>query len=264
MKNKIKIPNQSFLKIAGKLMLVIFLIQAGQKNVLADLPHLNTMSGASVAEQKYVTGNVTDSDGEPLPGVTVLVKGTTIGTVTNAEGKFRLEIPSDAEMLQFSFVGMKPQEVAVSGKSEFSIIMEQESIGLDEVVAVGYGTQSREILTTSVTKLDTKVLENTTFANAASALQGTVSGVRVQTLSGQPGASPRVIVRGGTSINSPNGATPLYVIDGVIRENMDGINTSDIESMQVLKDAAATAIYGARASNGVVIVTLKKGAAGKV
>ncbi|RIH65517.1 SusC/RagA family TonB-linked outer membrane protein [Mariniphaga sediminis] len=214
-------------------------------------------------QQRSVSGKVTDFDGQPLPGVTVVVKGTTQGTVTNANGEYSMaNIPEDV-ILVFSFVGMRTQEIPLEGRTTLTVVMEEETIGLDEVVAVGYGTQSREILTTSVTKLDTKVLENTTFGNAASALQGTVSGVRVQTLSGQPGASPRIIVRGGTSINSPDGATPLYVIDGVIREDMDGINTSDIESMQVLKDAAATAIYGARASNGVVIVTLKKGAAGK-
>lgn len=130
---------------------------------------------------------------------------------------------------------------------------------MEEVVVIGYGSQSREKITTSVTKLDKEALKNVPYANAASALQGTVSGVRVQSISGQPGAEPRIIVRGGTSINNPNGATPLYIIDGVMRANMVHIASEDIESIQILKDAAATSIYGAQGSNGVVIVTTKRG-----
>ena len=162
----------------------------------------------------------------------------------------------------FSFVGMRTQEIEVENQVVINVQMEEDVIGIEEVVAVGYGTQSREILTTSVSKMDNEVLENIPFENVASALQGTVSGVRVQNTSGTPGASPRVIVRGGTSINSPNSATPLYVVNGILRSNLNDINPADIESIQVLKDAASTSIYGARASNGVVIVTLKKGTPG--
>src|SRR5690606_11661267 len=135
---------------------------------------------------------------------------------------------------------------------------------VDEVVVIGYGTQSRETLTTSISKLDKKVLENVPFANVASALQGTLPGVRVQSTSGQPGAAPRVIVRGGTSINNPNGATPLYIVDGILRSDINNINSNDIESLQVLKDAASTAIYGARGANGVVLITTKSGKEGRV
>jgi len=130
------------------------------------------------------------------------------------------------------------------------------------VIVIGYGTQSREMITASISKLDNKVLENVPYTNAASALQGSISGVRVQSTSGQPGAAPRVIIRGGTSINDPNGATPLYIIDGIIQTHMNDLPSDDIESMQVLKDAAATSIYGARGSNGVVIITTKKGKSG--
>jgi TonB-linked SusC/RagA family outer membrane protein len=130
-------------------------------------------------------------------------------------------------------------------------------------VVIGYGKQSREVLTTSVTKLDTKVLANVPYANVASALQGTLSGVRVQTTTGMPGQAPRIIIRGGTSINNPDGAAPLYIIDGIIRTNMNNLDQADIESIQVLKDAAATSIYGARASNGVVIIVTKSGQSGK-
>ena len=213
--------------------------------------------------KKVVSGTIKDSKGITLPGVSVVVKGTTIGTVTNAEGSFQLRIPDGAQTLVFSFVGMKPQEIEVAGRTTINVTLEEETIGVDEVVVIGYGKQSREVVTTSVSKLDTKVLANVTYANVGSALQGAVSGVRVQSTSGQPGAAPRIIIRGGTSINNPNGAAPLYIIDGVIRTDMNDINSEDIESLQVLKDAAATSIYGARGSNGVVIVTTKTGNIGQ-
>ena len=218
---------------------------------------------SAIAQQRQIRGVVTSaSDNSVIPGVTVVVKGTQTGTLTDVEGRYEINAGA-SQTLIFSFVGFKSQEIAAGSRSELNVILAEDVTALNEVVAVGYGSQSRQTMTTSISKLDTKVLENVPFANAASALQGTVSGVRVQTLSGQPGAAPRVIVRGGTSINSPNGAQPLYVVDGVIRTDLEGINPSDIESMQVLKDAAATSIYGARASNGVVIVGLKKGAQGK-
>jgi TonB-linked SusC/RagA family outer membrane protein len=224
----------------------------------------NGLSIGSQVEQKTVRGDVKDSNGQPLPGVTVVVMGTTIGTVTDSDGNFSLSIPSDAETLQFSFVGMKTQNVSIEGRTNFSVVMEEETIGLEEVVAVGYGTMSREMITTSVSKMDDKVLRDVPYANAASALQGTLPGVRVQNLSGQPGSAPRIVVRGGTSINNPNGASPLYVVDGVIRTHMNNIASDDIESIQILKDAASTAIYGARGSNGVVLITTKSGKAGQV
>jgi TonB-linked SusC/RagA family outer membrane protein len=128
---------------------------------------------------------------------------------------------------------------------------------------IGFGTQSKATLTTSISKLDNKVLENIPYSNAASALEGTIPGLKVQSISGQPGAAPRIILRGGTSINNPTGATPLYIIDGVTRTDMNNISSSDIKSIQVLKDAASTAIYGARGSNGVIIIETKSGVAGK-
>ena len=213
--------------------------------------------------QRTISGVVrTAEDNAALPFATVVVKEAVKGVNTDEQGRYSIEA-SEGQSLIFSFVGYQSKEVPVGSQSRIDVALSADPTTLNEAVVVGYGTQSRATLTTAITKLDPKVLENTTFANAASALQGTVSGVRVQTVTGQPGASPRVIVRGGASINNPNGATPLYVIDGVLRYDMNGINPLDIESMQVLKDAAATAIYGSRAANGVVIVSLKKGAAGK-
>lgn len=216
-----------------------------------------------VQAQTELKGKVTDaSTGEGLPGVNVIVLGTVSGTITDLDGNYSLSV-SEGERLRYTYIGYTAQEILVSGQTTLDVAMNLDSQNLNEVVVIGYGEQSRETLTSSVSKLDQRVLENVPFANAASAMQGTVSGVRVQTTSGQPGSSPRVIVRGGTSINNPNGAEPLYIIDGVIRSGMNDLNPDDIESFQVLKDAAATAIYGARGSNGVVIITTKTGKAGK-
>lgn len=213
--------------------------------------------------QSQVTGTITDQSGEPLVGVNILVEGTNNGTSTNFDGSFSLEnVNLQSNVLIISYVGYKTVRISLNGNANISISLESDTELLKEIVVVGYGTQSREELTTSVSKLDDKVLENIPYANVGSAMQGTVSGVRVQTTSGQPGSAPRIIVRGGTSINNPNGAAPLYVVDGVIRPNINNISADDIESLQVLKDAAATAIYGARGSNGVVVITTKSGKIG--
>lgn len=214
--------------------------------------------------QTRVTGRVLNENGEGLPGASVIVKGTSIATLTQDNGTFTISVNNPNAILEISFVGLQSMEVPLNGRSSIdATLLNANASALSEVVVVGYGTQSREALTTSVTKLDTKVLENVPYSNVASAMQGSLSGVRVQSTSGQPGAAPRVIVRGGTSINNPDGATPLYIVDGIIRTNLNELASEDIESLQVLKDAASTAIYGARGSNGVVIVTTKSGKEGK-
>ncbi|WP_226332645.1 SusC/RagA family TonB-linked outer membrane protein [Echinicola marina] len=220
-------------------------------------------SGHVMAQEINIKGTVIDANtGESIPGVNILVEGSTKGTVSDLDGNF--DITADkGQVLVFSYIGYVSQNITIANETTLTVSMETDSKQLEEVLVIGYGEQSRETLTSSVAKLDKKVLENVPFANAASALQGTVSGVRVQTTTGQPGAAPRIIVRGGTSINNPDGATPLYIIDGVIRNGMTDLNPDDIESLQVLKDAAATAIYGARGSNGVVIITTKTGKVGK-
>ena len=225
---------------------------------------LMMISIATAQSQIQVTGKVANENGEPLHGATVKVKGAATATQTGEDGYFTIAVANLNVTLEISFVGLEAKEVSLNGKRTVDVILSDFKSGaLSEVVVVGYGTQSREALTTAVTKLDEKVLENVPFANIASAMQGTLSGVRVQSTSGQPGAAPRVIVRGGTSINNPNGASPLYIVDGIIRTNLNELATDDIESLQVLKDAASTAIYGARGSNGVVIVTTKSGKAGR-
>lgn len=225
---------------------------------------LQIMCVAAYAQStKQVRGKITDSNNSPLPGANVQVMGTTVGASSNAEGIYTINVPNAESSLIFSFIGYKSQEVQVGNQTQINISLVADEALLNEVLVIGYGTQSRETVTTAITKVDSKALESIPYANAASALQGTVSGVRVQSTSGQPGAAPRVIVRGGTSINNPDGASPLYIIDGVMRPQMDNIAPEDIESMQVLKDAASTAIYGARGSNGVVIITTKSGKSGK-
>lgn len=216
------------------------------------------------AAQTTLKGVVKDQDGNLLAGATVILKGTSQAAITNDKGYYSLTIGQDTGVLVFTYMGLRSLEVNIGGRAEINAVLETLANTLSEVVVIGYGTQSRHTTTTAVSKLDEKVLKNVPYSNAAAALQGTVSGVRVQSTTGQPGAAPRVIVRGGTSINSPDGAAPLYIIDGIQRTDMNNINPSDIESIQVLKDAASTAIYGARGSNGVVIVTTKSGKSGRV
>jgi len=216
-------------------------------------------STSLVFAQKTVTGTVNGPDKEPLAGVSIVVKGTTTGTMTDNNGKYSLSVPVDAETLVFTFVGMEAQEVALGSSNIYNVTMSESLVGLEEVVVTGYGTQSRAKLTTSISKLDTKVLANAVRANPGSALQGTIPGLRVINTTGQPGSLPTILLRGGASITSPG--SPLVVVDGVVRTLSD-VNPADIESLQVLKDAASTAIYGARANNGIIIITTKTGKSG--
>ncbi|MDD4846314.1 MAG: TonB-dependent receptor plug domain-containing protein, partial [Petrimonas sp.] len=250
-------PFRSGLSKIKKILMVILVVFLPLTIVKAG----NTKSSMEISQQqkKQISGLIRDVNNEPIIGANIIEKNVPgNGTVTDVDGRFTLSIEENATIL-VSYIGYLPQEISVAGKTYFEVILQEDTKTLDEVVVIGYGSQSRETITTSVTKLDNKVLENVPYANAASALQGSVSGVRVQSISGQPGAAPRIIVRGGTSINNPNGAAPLYIIDGVIRPDMNNISSDDIESIQVLKDAASTAIYGARGSNGVVIITTKSG-----
>lgn len=214
--------------------------------------------------QTMVTGKVTNEYGEALPGATIKVRGSGIGSTTDENGIFSINVTNLNLTLIVSSIGFREKEVPLNGQSTIDILLSEGTDALSEVVVVGFGSQQRRSeITTAVSKLDNKVLENVPYSNAAAALQGTLAGVRVQTNSGQPGAAPNIIVRGGTSINNPNSSPPIYIIDGVLRTNMNDISAHDIKSIQVLKDAAATAIYGAQGSNGVVIVETKSGQSGK-
>lgn len=212
-------------------------------------------------QKKIITGVINDKQGELLIGVSVVEKGTTNGSVSDIDGRFTLTVDNNATIV-ISYLGYLGQEINVRDKAHFDIILKENTKMLEEVVVVGYGTQSREKITTAISKLDSKALENIPYTHVASALQGGIPGLVVQSNNGQPGSAPRIILRGGTSINNPNGSTPLYVVDGMIRDNLNDLPADDINSIQVLKDAAATSIYGARASNGVVLVTTKSGKEG--
>jgi TonB-linked SusC/RagA family outer membrane protein len=220
------------------------------------------------AAQKVVTGVVKDVNGASLPGVGVKVKGTSTSSSTDSDGKYTIKLDNNNAILVFTYIGSKVQEITVGNQNVVNVTLAEEVSSFKEVVITGYGSQSRETLTTAITKLNPKTLENIPYSNPLSALQGSVAGVRVQSVTGQPGQAPRVVLRGGTSLNNlpANGAitagAPLYLVDGVIRNNLADIAADDIESMQILKDAASTSIYGSRASNGVVLVTTRSGKAG--
>ncbi len=221
------------------------------------------LNSTAFSQDFKVSGTVSDNQNKPLSGVNVTIKGDTRGFVTDADGRYTLTANKSNSILVFSYVGFKAQELPLNGRSVIDIILEDNTAKLSEVIVVGYGSQSRATVSTSISKLDTKVLENISYPNVTSAMQGTLPGVRVQSTTGQPGAPARVIIRGGTSINNPNTGGPLYVVDGIQRNDINDLSSEDIESLQVLKDAASTSIYGSRASNGVVIITTKSGRPGR-
>ncbi len=202
-----------------------------------------------------VSGKVTDGDGLPLPGVSVIIKGTTSGTTTNFDGIYRLKDVSSDKILVFSFVGMKSQEIQISGKNNIDIMMQEEAIGLEELIVVGYGTQKKVNLTGAISQISSDKLENRPITSSAQGLQGLIPNLNITFTSGEPGnTGTNFNIRGGTSIN---GGSPLILIDGV-EQNIELINPNDIANVTVLKDAASAAIYGARAAFGVILVTTKQ------
>ena len=216
----------------------------------------------SVNQQQPLTvsGRVTDSFGSPLPGVTVVVKGTTKGTITNLDGNYSLDgVPGDAVLI-FSFVGMKTSETQVAGKSMIDLVMQEEAIGLDEVVAIGYGVQKKKLVTGATVQVKGEELARMVTPNVIDAMKGQTPGVSISSASAQPGETPRIVIRG---IGTVNGAGPLFIVDGVQTGNISFLNSNDIESIDVLKDAASAAIYGVNGANGVVLVTTKTGKSGK-
>ena len=203
-----------------------------------------------------VRGQVIDEQGEPMPGATVKIKGGPGGTVTDLDGNFQLEVPGNTILL-ISYVGFKEREVAVRNRAIIeSIQLQADNKMLDQVVVVGYGTQKKSDLTGSVAVVDAEALKQTSNSNISTMLEGKVSGVQI-TSDGQPGADPTVRIRG---VGSFGDTSPLYVIDGVpMGTSIRDFSSNDIETIQVLKDASAAAIYGSRAANGVIIITTKRG-----
>jgi TonB-linked SusC/RagA family outer membrane protein len=212
--------------------------------------------------QRTITGKVTDAtNNEPLIGSTVQVKGTTVGTVTDMEGTYRIEVSGGEDVLVFSYVGYESTEVEVGDRTEINISLDLSATELEDVVVIGYGTVKKSDLTGSVAVVTAEELTRTPASNFQTALQGKAPGVIVSQTSGKPGSGPAIRIRGIGSIN--RNSDPMYVVDGVVYGSLQSINPQDIESMQILKDASAAAIYGADGANGVVIITTKRGQSGK-
>ena len=214
-----------------------------------------------IQQQRKVSGTVSDKTGTPLPGVTVVMKGTTQGTVTDANGEYSLANVSSGSTLIFSFVGMRTQEIAVGSQIKIDMVMEEDAIGIEEVVAVGYGTQRKENITGSMETASSEQLENKPIVSVGQALQGELSGVQIRQSDGKPGSSTDIIIRGSGTFSSA-GNNPLVLVDG-IPGSLDAVNPNDIRNISILKDAASAAIYGSRAANGVILIQTKRGQTGK-
>lgn len=212
---------------------------------------------------RLISGKVTDNLTEPLPGVNIVIKGTATGTVTDFDGNYTLEVPNPADaVLIYRFIGFDEQEIAVGNRSAIDVVLESSVIGLDEVVAIGYGTVKKRDITGSVASVSGESLQAIPVTSAAEAITGKLAGVQITSTEGSPDAEMKIRVRGGGSITGDN--TPLLIVDGFPVESISDIAASDIESIDVLKDASSTAIYGSRGANGVIIITTKGGSEGKV
>lgn len=223
--------------------------------------------GTSDAQQKAISGKVVDESGIPLPGVTVVVKGTTVGIVTDIDGNYNLSVPADARTLVFSFVGMRTQEITIGNQTSINITLESETIGLDEVIAVGYASQKKANIVGSVTSVSGDKIQSIPSADVTNAISGRLPGSVVIQESGEPGQNDAtILVRGRTTLgdrgDNPELTAPLVVIDGIPGRSLNEVDPVDIESISILKDASA-AIYGAQAANGVILVTTKQGSTGK-
>src|SRR5690554_4965757 len=219
---------------------------------------------ALVAQTRTITGTVTGSDdGQPIPGASVFVKGTTMGTITQIDGDYTINVPQDAEVLVFSFVGMQTQEQEIAGRSVIDVVLGSDAIAMDEVIVVAYGTSKKSSFTGAASTVGGEALQKMQSADLTKSLEGNIAGVQVSQNSGQPGDGASIIIRGLGSISASQ--QPLIVVDGVPYEgSLNSIPTQDIENLTVLKDAAANSMYGARGSNGVIIITTKKGESGEV
>lgn len=218
------------------------------------------VSMIALAQQKTITGTVIDANNEPVIGASVLEKGTSNGTITNLDGEYSLSVSAGATLV-FSYIGYKTQEVSIGNKTTIKITLVEDSEQLDEVVVVGYGVQKKSSMTASVASVSAKEINKLVTSNVTSALQGRTPGVEVLQNGGEAGADVSILIRGAGTFGSTE---PLYIIDGAVSNNgINSLNPNDISSIEILKDASAAAIYGSRASNGVVLVTTKSGKSGK-
>ena len=213
------------------------------------------------AQSTVVSGTVTSPDGAAVPGANIVQKGTSTGTVTDLDGNYRIQLVEGPDTLVFSFIGYQSVEEAVGNRSTVNVTLEEDAQSLDEVVVVGYGSQKKSDITGSVSSVSSEDLEKAVYNSVDQLLQGRSSGVQVTSSSGEPGAPSSIRIRGNNSISGDN--SPLYVVDGIPISGDPNFSPQDVESMEVLKDASATAIYGSRGANGVIIVTTKRGRAGE-
>lgn len=236
-------------------------ITVSLRNIFAITFLCFTVSLSAFSQNRIVSGIVKDSAGDELIGVSVLLKGTAKGTATDADGRYSILVTSDSDVLQFSYVGYKQQEIAVGSRSVLDIVLIEDNNVLDELVVVGYGTQKKSDLTGSVVSVKADDMNAIPTTSVAEMLRGQASGVVVTQNSARPGGGSDILIRGRKSITGSN--APLYIVDGVPVNNIDDFNSQDIVSVEILKDASAQSIYGARASNGVILVSTKRGAEDK-
>lgn len=242
--------------------IVLKLLPAGS-SLITDPLNEDAFPGAGQADEKLVTGKVSDDKNAALPGVNIAIRGTTTGTITDADGKFSLRVAEEHAVLVFSYVGYVSKQVQLEpGQTALDVSLVTDEKALSEVVVIGYGTAKKKDVTGAVSTLSAQAYKDQPVVNASSALQGRVPGVTVVNNSGAPGGGVKIRVRGANSINASN--DPLYVVDGVALSSIgiQELNVNDIESMDILKDASATAVYGSRGANGVIIITTKSGKSG--
>ncbi len=251
-------------KVLRIIKLTLFLLLGILSQNMAVASDASTNVATQQATKK-INGKVTDATGAGLPGVSIVVKGTTIGVISDTDGKYTLSVPADAKTLVFSFVGMKPEERTIDSKTVYNVTLQESTQSIGEVVAIGYGTMKKTDVTGSVSSVTPEKLVNRPVVNVGQALQNKIAGVQViRQAAGDPGGRPQIRIRGTNSINTSS--DPLFVVDGIVGviNALQNLDPQDIATMDVLKDASATAIYGTRGANGVIIITTKRGAAGKV
>ncbi|MEM6841316.1 MAG: TonB-dependent receptor [Bacteroidota bacterium] len=234
------------------------------RNFLSLLLLLSFMASSGLfAQSRAVTGQITaDEDGESLPGVNILIKGTTTGTVTDIDGNYRITAPSPETILVFSSVGFVSEEITVGNQSTINMVLSSDVQSLSEVVVIGYGTQEKKEVTGAVAQVDNETLSQTATPDIGTALQGQIAGVNVQASSGAPGATANILIRGLSSVTGAN--QPLYVVDGIPFNGDPKLSINEIETIDVLKDAASAAVYGTRGAGGVILITTKRGKAGQM
>lgn len=259
-KVSIQIQNASIVEVLEKLFAkTTYSYQIIDRHIILSQEKSTTAKPPVVSTFRSIKGVVTNKNMETIPGVTVIIKNTNTGTITDRYGNFKIEIPLGYDSLIFSYVGMKKQEISIAKKTQLSVILESEIIGVDEVVVVGYGDQRKSDLTGAITTIEVENTRKMPVAGFDQALQGRAAGVLVTSTSGSPGGGTTVRIRGIGTVNNNN---PLFVIDGIPTDDIRFLNMDDIDNVEILKDASATAIYGNRGANGVILINTKKGKPG--